>query len=133
MVVEIILSYPRASIIVISVLVSLFITLVNYFVLDKEKVRRVKARQKELRAEMKLAKGDAVKTMELNKELMAQTMDNMKDSFKPMLITFIPIIVVFWWIRGTFAETSLSGTWFWWYLGAAIIGSILFRKLFKLP
>lgn len=133
MVSEIILSYPKTSIVIVSLLVSFFITLVNYFMMNKEKVRKIKERQKELKAEMKIHKNDPVKSMELSKEMMGQTMDTLKDSFRPMLITFIPIIVVFWWIKGTFAQTSLSSTWFWWYLITAIIGSLTFRKIFKLP
>ena len=133
MVIELIQAYPRWSIIVISGFVSLFISLINYFVLDKEKVREGKARQKELNKQMKESKHDPVKTMEIQKELMSHAMQNMKNSFRPMLITIIPILVIFWWIKGIFAETTIASVWLWWYIGASIVFSIIFRKVFKLP
>jgi len=133
MVIELIQAYPRWSIIVISGFVSLFISLINYFVLDKEKVREGRARQKELNKQMKESKHDPVKTMEIQKELMSHAMQNMKNSFRPMLITIIPILVIFWWIRGIFAETTIASVWLWWYIGSSIVFSIIFRKVFKLP
>jgi uncharacterized membrane protein (DUF106 family) len=132
-IIELINLYPRWSIIIIAVVLSLFISLINYFVLDKEKMKGMKARQKEIQKEMKEHKQDQAKQTELSKELLSHTMENMKHSFKPMLITIIPILVVFWWIKGVYAETAIASSWFWWYLGAAIASSLIFRKLFKLP
>ncbi len=133
MVIETIQAYPRTSILAIAALVSLFISIINYFVLDKEKMKASRARQKELSRGMKENKENPAKVMEMQKELMSHTMEQMKHSFKPMIITMIPILVAFWWIKGVFAETTLSGSWFWWYLIGAIAFSLIFRKLFKLP
>ncbi|MEK6927640.1 MAG: EMC3/TMCO1 family protein [Nanoarchaeota archaeon] len=130
---EIITANPKASIIIISFIVSLFITIVNYFVMDREKMQSSKDRQKLLQAEMKKHRDNPQKMMEIQKELFAHTGEMMKHSFKPMLITFIPIIFIFSLIRGWYADTSLGGSWFWWYFGASIAGSIIFRKLFKMP
>ncbi|NCN98850.1 DUF106 domain-containing protein [Candidatus Pacearchaeota archaeon] len=133
MIIEFIQANPKAGIIGLAVLISLFISLINFFVLDKDKMRASKKRQKEIQAEMKKHKDDPAKVMEMQKELMTHVGDTFKYSFKPMLITIIPILIIFGWIRGVFAETTISSTWFWWYLGGAIISSIIFRKLFKLP
>ena len=46
--IDIIQTNPRASIIVIAGIVSFFISLINYFVLDKEKMKKSKEKQKEL-------------------------------------------------------------------------------------
>ncbi|MDP4039330.1 MAG: EMC3/TMCO1 family protein [Candidatus Pacearchaeota archaeon] len=128
---EFIIANPKISIIVISGLISLFISLVNYFVMDKEKVMKGKERQKELQKEIKANKDNPSKIMELQKEMMSHVGENFKHSLKPMMITMLPILVVFWWIKDIFAE-SFSG-WFWWYLISAIVFSIIFRKIFKLP
>ena len=134
MIIEIIRAHPRLSIIAISAVVSLFISLINYLVLDKEKVKSMKARQKELQKEMKEHKHNQAKIMELNKELLENTMITMKNSFKPMLITIIPVLAVFWWIRGgVFEETVIASTWLWYYIGSALVFSLIFRKIFKLP
>lgn len=129
----IIQSYPRISIIIIALLVSFFISLVNYIVMDKEKMRDLKARQKKLNEEMKLHKGDTQKMMELQKQMLSHAGENFKSSLKPMLITTIPILVVFSMVRGAFAQTVIVSTWYWYYLVTAIAGSLVFRKVFKLP
>ncbi len=129
----IIQSNPKSSIVVFAGIMSLFITLVNYFVLDKDKVRASKKQQKELRLLMKDLKDSPAKMMELQKEQMSLAMTNMKHSFKPMLITMIPILVFFWWIKELYVSTALGGSWFWYYLVSAIFFSIVFRKIFKLP
>lgn len=126
-------TYPAISIIVVSGLISLFISLVNYFVLDKDKVRELREKQKDLNAQLKVHKDNPQKLQEIQKEMMSHMGENMKHSFKPMLITTIPLLVVLPFIRHLFAETSLAGSWFWWYFVSAIIFSMIFRKLFKLP
>lgn len=128
---ELITSSPKISIVIISGLVSLFISLVNHFVLDKEKVKASKEKQKKLKEEMKLHKSNPQKAMELNKEMMEDAMQNMRHSFKPMIITLIPIFLVFAWIRGIYAD--LLPGWIWWYLVSALAFSMVFRKVFKLP
>lgn len=128
---SLIIANPKISIIVIAGFVSLFISLVNYFVMDKEKVKTGKERQKELQKQMKEHKHDTKKIMELQKEMMSHVGENFKHSLKPMLITMLPILVVFYWIKNVYADV-LSG-WIWWYLVSAIAFSMIFRKLFKLP
>jgi len=77
--------------------------------------------------------GNHKEMVKLNKELMAETWVMMKHSFKPMIFTFLPIIVLFGAVRNIFLETTIAGTWFWWYMLGALIGSILFRKVFRMP
>jgi len=133
MIIETIQANPRISIVVIALLVSFFISLTNYFILDKDKLRASKVRQKELQKQIKENKHDPAKTMALNKEYMEHTFGGMKHTFKPMLVTIIPTLIIFSWIKGVFSETVISGSWFWWYLVFAMVGSIIFRKIFKLP
>jgi len=126
---------PRISIILIALTITFLITLVNYFFLDKEKMREIKERQKELQKQMKehQKNGNHDKIMELQKELLSSTGEMMKHSMKPMLITLIPMIVLFGFVKSVYAETIIAKTWFWYYLVSAMVGSIVFRKLFRLP
>ena len=133
MVIEIIQNNPRISLLLISAGVSLFITLINLIVLDKDKMRQMKKRQKEISLEMKEHKNDPAKVMELQKEMMSHMGENLKHSFKPMLITLIPVLIAFGWIRGIFEETTIASSWLWYYIGGALVSSLLFRKVFKLP
>ena len=68
--------------------------------------------------------------MELNKQMMEDMPEQMKHSFKPMLVTMVPIIIMFGWLRANFAEILPS--WFWWYIISSIIFSISLRKIFGL-
>jgi uncharacterized membrane protein (DUF106 family) len=133
MIAEYIMSYPKTSIIVIGVLVSLFISIVQYFVMDKDKMKDLKAKQKTLNEQMKQHKDNPQKMMELQKELLGHSMESMKHSFKPMIITTIPILIVFGFIKSSFAVTEIAKSWFWWYFGSSIVASLLFRKWFNLP
>ena len=135
MLIELIKSNPRTSIVVISLLISFFISVVNYFVIDKERMREIKARQKEIQIEMKEHQkaGNHEQMAVLQKEMMSNIGASFKQSFKPMLITIIPILVLFTLIRSTFIDTAIAKSWLWWYLGTAIISSMIFRKFFNLP
>ena len=130
---ELLLLNPRISIILVSILASLFISAVQYFVMDKDKMRDLKAKQKALNAEMKLHKENPQKMMELQKELLGHSMESMKHSFKPMLITTIPLLLLFAFINPIYTDSIIAGSWFWYYFISAIASSIVFRKLFNLP
>lgn len=133
--VEIIQQHSRVSIILIALLVSLFITIINYFFMNKEKMREIKSRQKELQKQIKEHQkaGNHAKMMDLNKEMMSQQMEMFKHSMVPMMITMVPIVLLFGTVREIFAETVIAKSWFWYYFITAIAGSMIFRKLFNLP
>lgn len=132
---DIIMTHPKISIIILALAISFIISLVNYFLLDKERMRQLKQRQKEIQEKIKhhQKSGDMEKAMALQKELLADMPELMKHSLKPAIITIIPMLILFSFIRGAFAQTSIAETWFWYYLFTAIIGSMIFRKLLKLP
>ncbi len=130
---EIIQSYPKTSIILAALIVSFLISLVNYFIMDKEKMKQIKEKQKLLQTEAKSHRDNPQKMMEINKEIMAHSMEMMKHSFKPMLITLVPLLLIFAFLRNEFASTEIAKSWIWWYIGASIVGSMIFRKLLKLP
>ena len=133
--VDILMLYPKAGVIVLGLLISLFVTIINYFFLNKEKMREIKSRQKEIQAQIKEHEkaGNHDKLMDLNKEMLSHSMEMMKHSFTPMLITMVPMLLFFSFIRGVYSQTIISSSWFWYYLISAIVGNIIFRKLFKLP
>ena len=133
--IAIIQANPRTSIIVIALLISFLISLVNFFILDKERIKTLRSRQKEIQAQMKEHQkaGNHEKAQELMSEMTGHMMESLKHSFKPMLFTMIPILVLFAIIRNTFNATAIASTWFWWYMGSAIVGSMVFRKFFDLP
>src|SRR3989338_6361802 len=132
MIIEYIQACPKISVIIIALLVSLFITIINYFLMDKVRMRELKAKQKEINLKVK-AEPDPKRKMELSSEMMKHTMESLRHSMKPMIVTFIPVLVVFWFIKGAFAETIIAKSWIWYYIGSAIVGSLVFKKIFNLP
>lgn len=126
---------PKLAIIILAVIVSFFISLVNYFFMDRDRIKEIKEKQKRLNAEAKQHRkdGNQEKAMALQQEALKEAPEMLKHTMKPMLITIIPILIFFSLIRNTFSETSLASSWLWWYIGASFAASMVFRKLFKLP
>jgi uncharacterized membrane protein (DUF106 family) len=94
-------------------------------------MKELKGIQKACQIKLKDNKGNPEKMAEIQKEMMACSMELMKHSFRPMLITFIPIILFFWWVRKIYVLTPLGGSWIWYYLVAGIVSSIILRKALK--
>ena len=122
----------RISIVVLSFLVTLFITVVTYYMTDRVRMKELKEKQKRLRKEIKQHRDNPQKMMELNKQMMEDMPEQLKHSFKPMLITMIPILIIFSWLRSTFVLTAIAKTWFWWYIGTSILFSVSLRKILGL-
>ena len=129
---ELIQNNPRIAIIILSLIVTIFITTVTYFMTDRERMKEIKAKQKDLRLEIKKFKHDPAKMMELNKQMMEDMPEQLKHSFKPMLVTIIPLLILLGWLRATFADTVIASTWIWWYIGSSIVFSMGLRKIFGL-
>jgi len=119
----------RISIVVLSFFVTLFITIVTYYMTDRVRMKELKDKQKRLRKEIKQYRDNPQKMMELNKQMMEDMPEQLKHSFKPMLITMLPIIIIFDWLRSTFVLTAIAKTWFWWYIGSSIVFSMTLRKM----
>ena len=125
---ELMIANPKLSIVVLSFLVTLAMTLVTKKFTDQNRMKELKEIQKACQIKLKDNKGNPTKIQEIQKEMMTCSMELMKHSFRPMLITFIPILLIFWWVRT--AYTGVLASWILWYLGSAIISSIILRKVF---
>ena len=95
-------SYPLISMIVFSFLITLGMTLAYKHFSNQEELKISKERTKELQAKMKGEK-DQTKLMGYQKEMLEISMNQMRHSMKPMLITFLPIIAVFAGLRYVYA------------------------------
>jgi len=126
---DLMIANPKVSIIVIAVLITLIMTLITKKVTDQNRMKELKQIQKSCQIKIKGAKGDIKKQAEIQKEMMSCSMELMKHSFKPMVYTMIPALALLWWIRQIYPP--VLSTWLWWYIGAAILSSIIFRKVFN--
>ncbi len=133
MVIEIITTYPRTSIIIIGCLVTLVSALVTTWLTDQDHMRTLKKRQKAISKEIKewQKKGDHCAMEKLNKEVLEITGVMMKSQFKPLLVTIVPFLLLFHWMRGIFTPI-MDFSWFWYYFATSIISNMIYRKVFKL-
>ena len=94
---------------------------------------------------MKNHKEDKEKFAEINKKAMSKNLELMKHSMKPTIFTFIPIILIFSWMRTTYIPTGdlfswgfqmpffgVGIGWLWTYILSSIIFSIALRKVLKI-
>jgi len=126
---EVIKSNPKLSLLVISFMVTLFSTFMHKWLTNQEHMKSLKARQKEIQKELKGQKDPDV-LKELNAEMLKLTGVMMKSTFRPMFITIVPLLILFAWLRGTYAPI-LSG-WLWWYIGFSVVFSMVIRKIFDI-
>ena len=126
---SLILASPKLSIIVLAVAVTFVITIVTKKFTNQDRMKELKAKQKECQTQMKEHKNNPEKVNELQKEMMSCSGEMMKSSFKPMLITMIPLLFFFGWIRGIFAATELASSWLWYYIISSMVSSIALRKV----
>jgi uncharacterized membrane protein (DUF106 family) len=94
---------PFWAIVVISLVISLLITLIYKLVTNQKKMRELKTEMKDSQKKMKELKDQPEKVMAMQKAAMKKNLEYMKHSFKPTLITFIPIILIFGWLQGSLA------------------------------
>ncbi|MDI6730072.1 MAG: EMC3/TMCO1 family protein [Candidatus Altarchaeum sp.] len=90
---------------VIAIILGLASSLVMKFTMGKD-AKEARAKQKVLGEDLKAAlkANDVKKAKALQSELMKSSLSSMRFSLKPMLITFIPFILVFWWMSDTYGS-----------------------------
>lgn len=136
-VLEPLMSIPNPwNLLILSFLITLVMTLLYKFLTDQKLMKELKDEMKELQKEMKMLKDSPEKMMEVQKRAMERNMKYLFQSLKPTLITFIPILIIFEWIRqyyiGIGNPDVLFGLgWIWIYILASIIFSLGLRKLLK--
>jgi uncharacterized membrane protein (DUF106 family) len=129
MIKELILLSPKLSIIILAFAVTLILTLITKKFTNQTRMKELKSKQKECQTKMKEHKGNPDKLNELQKELMSCSGEMMKHSLKPMLITMIPILFLFNWVRGIFVLTEIAKSWIWYYIISSMVSSIALRKI----
>ena len=134
-----------AMILLISIVLSLAVTLIYKYATDQAVMKDLKEQLKKYQEQMKEAKNDMAKLSEIQKKSMSANMKLMKQNFKPMLITMAPFLIIFWWLRGVYADVvvipfgfhfPLSGLatglgWIGFYIICSMIFTTIFRKALK--
>jgi uncharacterized membrane protein (DUF106 family) len=94
---------PFWSILILSFILSLLISLIYKFTTNQSVMKDLKTEIKTLQQEMKLLKDNPSKMMEVNKKMFEVNGKYMSHSLKPMLFTFLPVILIFGWLNGHLA------------------------------
>jgi len=94
---------PFWAVIFVSVVMTLVVTFAYKYLTNQEKMKSLKEEQKHHQKRMKEFKHDPAKMMEIQKQAMSASMEYMKHSFKPMIFTMIPILLVFGWMNAHMA------------------------------
>lgn len=118
---------PTLSIILLSFLVTLIMTLITKKFTNQARMKELKELQKEYNKKLKENRENPDVMMRIQKDMMSSSMELMKHSFKPMIITALPLLIVFWWIKGVYS--GVLAYWIWYYIGASIVSSIILRKI----
>ncbi len=130
--IELIETYPRISIAVIALLASFFISIIQKYFGNQERMKEIKGKQKSLQQEMKehQKNGNHDKVMELQKELFSHMGETFKHSFKPMLITMLPLLILIYWLKDVYHP--ILSSWLWYYIGFSLVFSLIWRKILKI-
>lgn len=94
---------PILAIVIIAVVVSLLTTVAQKLLVDQDRLIYLQKEMKSFQQEMMEArKSNDPKALEKvqakQMEFMSLQKEMMTNSFKPMIVTFLPIIIIFWWI-----------------------------------
>lgn len=126
---------------ILSILLAFFINIITKLTTDQNKLKRIKERQKEIQKSLKEHKHDPqtyiAKQKEAQPEILKLTKQYMFSSMKSMIYTFIPLIIIFGWMRGHFGTEKvlnlgfISFGWLWTYIILSILFSSIIRKLLK--
>ncbi len=124
---------------IISSILTGLITLAYKYLTDQTKMKELKDEMKDMQKKMKEMKDHPDKVMSMQKDAMKKNMEYMKHSMKPTLFTFVPIIIIFGWLRSFFDAQAAAGTpfsffglsWLWSYIIFSLITSIVLRKIMK--
>jgi len=99
---------PFWSIVIIALFVSLISVLATKFMTNQKLMKEHRAELKKLQKEMKACRDNPKKAMSLQKKMMDINMIVMKESFKPMIITIIPFLLIFAWLNANFSYLPIQ-------------------------
>ena len=123
--------------VILAGIISLITSILQKYTTDQTLLKAMRAEQKMLSAQMKEYKENPDKILEIQRKQMELIPKTMDITLRPALYTAIPFILLIRWFGDFFAAEPVKifgfFSWIWAYLVFAIVFSMVFRKLFKLP
>ncbi|MCL2686938.1 MAG: EMC3/TMCO1 family protein [Methanobrevibacter sp.] len=95
--------FPILTVFLIATIIAFITTLANKLLVDQDEMEASRNEMKEFQKMMKEAQtnGDAkklAKAQAMQQQVMAKQSSMMMNSFKPLIVTFVPIMLMFWWM-----------------------------------
>jgi len=100
--------HPFFAVAIVSFFVALFNSWIYKVFTDQHKMKALKEDMKHMQADIKKYKDNTSKMLDIQSRLMQKNMEYMKQSFKPTLITLIPILIILGWMTGHLAYDSVQ-------------------------
>ena len=129
---------PLGGLIVITFIMTLVVTLIYKYATDQEVMKSIKEETKEIQKKIKSLKDHPEQVMKHNKELMEKQLAMFKQSLKPMIITLLPVLLLFTWLRTTYTpiveeqgKLFIGLGWLGTYILFSIVFNLILRKLLK--
>ncbi|MBQ9026879.1 MAG: DUF106 domain-containing protein [Methanobrevibacter sp.] len=97
-------SNPALTVFIIAFLVSLISTVANKYLVDHDRNNEIQNEVNEFSEQLRVAQenGDTQKLDELQEkqsDIMKLQSEMMMNSFKPLIVTYVPIILMFFWMK----------------------------------
>lgn len=101
---------PVLAVTVFAIIVLIMINLCYRFLINQQEAKQIKERTKELNRQMKEEQkhGNTQKVSELMKELMVENNKLMGKTMKPMLASFVIIILFFPWLHANYGDQTIT-------------------------
>jgi uncharacterized membrane protein (DUF106 family) len=94
---------PLIAVILLSVIISLIMTLIYKYTTNQKRMKELKEKLDGYQKELKESKNDQKRMMAINSDMMKVNAEYMKQSIKPMLVSWIPVILIFGWMSANLA------------------------------
>lgn len=91
------------GILILAAILTMITNLVYKYTTDQKEMKRLKEKIKSTQEEMKKHRQDPKKLQKIQKEAMETNMSYTMKSLKPMLYTFLPLILIFGWMNANLA------------------------------
>jgi uncharacterized membrane protein (DUF106 family) len=139
-------SQPLLSMMLFSFIISLLLTFIYKALTNQQRIKELRDLQKDLQMRLKGEK-DQQKMMGIQKEMLEKSAELMKITMKPTFVTFIPLLLVFIFLKQLYTAAKvgdliswgvnlpLVGTgagWLLSYVLFSLIFSISLRKILKI-
>lgn len=128
------------NILIISFILTLIVNLAMKFFTNQKIMKALKEEGELFKEEMKKFKNDPQKLIEIQKKSMETSLKYLKHSLPATLVTLLPLLLIFGWLRQTFPPEKdllslpfgISLGWLGSYILFSIIFNIILRKILKI-